>query len=40
MMLGLRWFAHCGSNRGRLLGDKKRGPFKLEVEWIKFVRAK
>ena len=21
------------------LGDKKAGPFKLEVEWIKFVRA-
>ena len=24
---------------GFLLGDKKAGPFKLEVEWIKVVRA-
>jgi hypothetical protein len=22
-----------------LLGDKKAGPFKLEIEWIKVVRA-
>ncbi len=25
---------------GFLLGDKKAGPFKLEVEWIKVDRAK
>ena len=25
---------------GLLLGDKKAGPFKLEVEWIKVERAK
>ena len=25
---------------GFLLGDKKAGPFKLEVEWIKVVRAR
>ena len=24
---------------GILIGDKKAGPFKLEVEWIKVVRA-
>ena len=24
---------------GFMLGDKKTGPFKMEVEWIKFVRA-
>ena len=24
---------------GFLLGDKKAGPFELEVEWIKVVRA-
>ena len=24
---------------GFLLGDKKAGPFKLEVEWIKVIRA-
>ena len=25
---------------GFLLGDKKAGPFKMEVEWIKVERAK